>query len=342
VAPCSLTGSFYIKKGTSEIWTRAANLMVMTSVIVNLTLWAIAAWAIQNQLERNFDELTRPLPDNVHLAWLDYKDEQLRLSASVTWDQVPCCIKALFALGVFVQIILCVLFQFQYSLFFEYFEVQDPIDSIDSWEDVITIAGLAAVAAFFACYLGWYALVQWRKRATRSARQQVEAKLKNQEEEWKADWLEKARNWAPPDRSSQRLSSQSQRGSEAKSEEARISLRSSSNEKPEESTKETADFSPEDCLEKEISVPGEEMIVPKEQSLAAVMTSNRGNVSWNLADEDLEEKVTSIHSGKQDVLGLPPNRAIAQLAETPPQVEEMSTWYCAGLSPCVCPVTAKA
>eukprot|EP00971_Amphidinium_carterae_P138878 2752365-Amphidinium_carterae.2 len=29
------------------------------------------------------------------------------------------------------------------------------------------------------------------------------------------------------------------------------------------------------------------------------MTVMRGNVSWNLADEDLEEKVTSIHSGKQ-------------------------------------------
>mmetsp|Transcript_27159 Transcript_27159/g.63152 ORF Transcript_27159/g.63152 Transcript_27159/m.63152 type:complete len:1050 (+) Transcript_27159:114-3263(+) len=197
VAPCSLTGSFYLKKGTTEVWTRSANIMILTSVMVNLVLWAIAAWAIQNQLERNYDELTRPRPENVHLAWLDYKQEQIQSSASVTWAQVPGLLKVMYAGCAAVQILLCVAFQFQYSLFFKSFEVSDPIDSLNSWEDVITMMGVAAIGVFAGCWIGAVVFGQWKKRMTRDDKRKVEEKLAQEEEPWKAEWLRKANDWVP-------------------------------------------------------------------------------------------------------------------------------------------------
>merc|ERR1712238_401192 len=61
IAPCSLSGSLYIKKGTNDEWDRLANMMLFTSVTINLVLWAVAAWAIQQRLERDYEKVTRPL-----------------------------------------------------------------------------------------------------------------------------------------------------------------------------------------------------------------------------------------------------------------------------------------
>jgi hypothetical protein len=69
VAPCTLSGAFYLKKEESEFWARAAPLMVSFTALMGLGMWMAAAWAIQEKVDQEDWEVTRPLEKNVDLDW---------------------------------------------------------------------------------------------------------------------------------------------------------------------------------------------------------------------------------------------------------------------------------
>lgn len=73
IVPCGLSGSLYLRMDKSDIWARAAQTMIITAMLLNLLLWALAAWAMHRRLEREYDRLRKPLASNVDLEWLDYQ-----------------------------------------------------------------------------------------------------------------------------------------------------------------------------------------------------------------------------------------------------------------------------
>jgi len=197
VAPCALTGSFYVKKtGENDVWTRLANMMIVTSVVVNLLLWALAAWAIQNQLESNYDELTRPLPQNVHLEWLDHKAEEIEKRCRVTWSDVPMPIRSLFALGAFAQTMVSQAFWYGLNYLFGSFQVSDHIDTLEWYggdDGLFTLLGLVSIAAYFFGWICHRFYPCWRTAKFAPVRKQAAKELAGQEASWKEEWLKDAK-----------------------------------------------------------------------------------------------------------------------------------------------------
>merc|ERR1712007_292946 len=91
VAPFALTGSFYLRTGEEfgDVWNNSASLMFIASGVVSLILWGISGWALQSELEYHYDDLTRPLPQNADLEWLDYLHEEITKRAAIHWKDVP-------------------------------------------------------------------------------------------------------------------------------------------------------------------------------------------------------------------------------------------------------------
>mmetsp|Transcript_123163 Transcript_123163/g.394458 ORF Transcript_123163/g.394458 Transcript_123163/m.394458 type:complete len:129 (+) Transcript_123163:3-389(+) len=78
--------------------------MILASVSVNLLLWALVAWAMQQYLEQHYNELTRPLPQHVDLEWLDYRSAELKKEVQVSWHSVPRIVRTLYILGAGIHI----------------------------------------------------------------------------------------------------------------------------------------------------------------------------------------------------------------------------------------------
>merc|ERR1719265_1091646 len=84
-----MSGSFYLKKDESDLWDKSSNMMVMFTVIVNLVLWIGAGWAIQEQLDKNFDLLTRPMEKYTELEWRDHQAKAAANCVTLSLDDVP-------------------------------------------------------------------------------------------------------------------------------------------------------------------------------------------------------------------------------------------------------------
>lgn len=194
IVPCSLSGSLYMKKGTSDVWDRSANFMILISVVVNLFLWAVAAWSIQNQLERNGHELTRPLKENVDLEWLDYKDAELAKTAQTSWQTVPKCIRWVYAAGIGMQIMVCQAWWWSYYSLFHHFEVSDNIADLDSWygdKGIVTFNGLLTLIVYTAAWLPFIQFKIWTTKTTRRPRIEAGRELDKTEAQWKEDYLKR-------------------------------------------------------------------------------------------------------------------------------------------------------
>lgn len=202
IIPCSLSGSFYMMRGTSEVWTRSGNLMLAASVLISGVLWVIAGWAIQNQLENNYTELTRPLPQNVDLEWLDHRDKMLKKAAEIRWETMPRGVRWLYAFCAMTQILVCHLFYFGFELLFNSFEVSDNIDELLSWygeDGIVLTGGLAALVVFCAAWFGPVTFSIWSRASTRGARRAAAKTLDKDEARWKEAWKTWAENWTPPE-----------------------------------------------------------------------------------------------------------------------------------------------
>eukprot|EP00403_Amphidinium_massartii_P033378 CAMPEP_0178450438 /NCGR_PEP_ID=MMETSP0689_2-20121128/43126_1 /TAXON_ID=160604 /ORGANISM="Amphidinium massartii, Strain CS-259" /LENGTH=2270 /DNA_ID=CAMNT_0020075907 /DNA_START=356 /DNA_END=7165 /DNA_ORIENTATION=- len=195
VAPCSLSGSFYLKKATSQVWERAANMMILLSVVVNVSLWAVAAWAIQGQIEKDLNQLSRPLVQNVDLEWLDFKAKMVKSGIALTWDDVPLFPGLLYVLGAATQAAVVTMMQFRYYWFFHSFQVSEDIDTIKSWDDLITFRGVVAVIMYFMCWLGYFVFSQWESGHTWRQELLIQKRLNKAKDTWKAEWSRLVKAW---------------------------------------------------------------------------------------------------------------------------------------------------
>jgi hypothetical protein len=227
VAPCALTGSFYLKKGTNEFWTRLANMMIVISLVVNLILWALMAWAVQEQLEHNYHDLTKSLPQNVELEWLDYKVEEIRKRSVVVWADVPMMIRSFFVFGVFVQILCCQAFQFAHTRLFGNFQVNDDIsifaDFKSIWygtdDSLFSKCGMICVATYLGCWLFYIIMSCWQSCKTAKPRREAALELDRKEASWKEAWLKAANDQdGAPDETVEK--SRDSKGSQSTEEEA--------------------------------------------------------------------------------------------------------------------------
>jgi len=203
VIPCALTGSFYLEKGTSEVWSRSANLMVLASVMVSLSLWAISAWAIQVQLDENHEELSRPLAKNVDLEWLDYKMDQTRKRVSLTWARLPTLIQFFYIVGWAIQVLVLHVMYWGYYQLFTSFEVSDDIDDLSGCQigcdgGLIQPFGVVAVGVYVGAWLCRVPVVCWMWGASREPRRKAELELSVLEAQWKDSFVQRANDWIPP------------------------------------------------------------------------------------------------------------------------------------------------
>jgi len=207
IAPCSLSGSFYLKKAESEMWSKSAQMMVVASVFINLVLWAVAAWAIQGQLEKNHDEVSKPLKHNVNLCWMDYREAEILKTASVRWSQGNMAVKYIYLIGVLVQIGVCqVMFMCYYSLFGT-FEVTDYIGDIVWYGEpdasgenggIFTFYGVMTLAAYGVSFIPFYIFRCWAGAYTRQPRADAAKVVDATEAKWKADYVLEAEEWSVP------------------------------------------------------------------------------------------------------------------------------------------------
>eukprot|EP00927_Polykrikos_kofoidii_P050674 TRINITY_DN44568_c0_g1_i1.p1 TRINITY_DN44568_c0_g1~~TRINITY_DN44568_c0_g1_i1.p1 ORF type:complete len:1062 (-),score=146.97 TRINITY_DN44568_c0_g1_i1:190-3375(-) len=193
IVPCALSGSFYLKKGESEVWSRAANLMIFLSFFINMALLAMVAWSIQKTLEKHYDFLTTPLAENVDLEWLDHKAAQIEERSGVKWIDVPVSIRSAYSFGAVVHIFVCQACRQMSSQLFGSFEVTDDISTVRLVGDpsralfsplALVLLGVYGIA------LGFYFVFQfWRWRVVHVAQAEASLVLDGQEAVWKQNWL---------------------------------------------------------------------------------------------------------------------------------------------------------
>jgi len=198
ITPLALSGSLYLKKGEGSILAEAADLMFMASILVSMVLWGIASWAVQHELERNREELTRPLAQNVDLEWLDHRAAELEKEVNIGWADVPPAVRAVFALGALVQIMICQAFQLASSYLIGGFEVADGIDALtfiakwDATEGLFTYPSLALLGLYALTWLCHVQHSRWRRRRIAAPLAAAARELDKVEASWKEEFVKRA------------------------------------------------------------------------------------------------------------------------------------------------------
>jgi len=198
IAPCTLSGAFYLKREESAFWSRASSLMISSTLLISLSMWVAAAWAIQEQLDTNNWEVTRPLEKNIDLDFLDYRSIQIRNCFPVKWsahdrhdkDEAVLCgaVRAIAVVGVVLVVGVGHAFYWMPARCFGDFAVTDDIGSFKLYgEDGGLVKFMGAVrlaitaVGFFgyvilSCYIGSLQKQAFRTRA---------AELAQEEADWK-------------------------------------------------------------------------------------------------------------------------------------------------------------
>lgn len=214
VAPCALTGSFYLQKGKSDLWTKSANMMIVLSVAVNMTLWAMAVWAIERHHGRHAHELSRPLKQNVDLEWLDFRDGEMEKASAVSWHTVPRHVRWCYALGAIVHVGVNNLFFWAYYSLFGDFQVSQGIDEMRWYNDgtsststgIFTLYSVTALSLYAVLWICPIVVAIWRYRHTKALRLKTAQTLDASELKWKEDWLKAAEEWSGPVQHDNRMS----------------------------------------------------------------------------------------------------------------------------------------
>lgn len=196
IAPCALTGSLYIKRGTTELWTRVANLMIGLSGLVSLTLIVTIAWALQCELDEHISELARPLKENVHLHWLDHRASEIKRRSAVSWADLPSVIRWLYAFGALLHIAVFHAFLWGFQSLFGTFNVTDSIDDLKvaGPGGLLNGAGLGVMGAYA---VGWVCYVSYncfQRAKAYVPKHEAMLDLDAQEALWKERWLRDLEN----------------------------------------------------------------------------------------------------------------------------------------------------
>jgi len=189
ILPCVLTGAFYVRKPESDFWESAADLMLSSTLLVNLALWVGAAWAIQKKLEQEHWQLSKPLLQNVDLDWLDYRSHRLNEASAIKVDVIPPVVLVLLRLGCVVVVLIGHAFYWVPTFFFTSFEVNSDIKTL-RWlgnDGLFLYPGLGGVCLALVGHCGWIIYAGWRRVQQRASRAAEAEKLTEEEEDWKVN-----------------------------------------------------------------------------------------------------------------------------------------------------------
>lgn len=201
IAPCVMTGAFYLKQEESEMWNRSGTLMMSLTMVVNIILWALAGWAIQEQFDTNSEHILRPMEKYIELDWRDYKQEELQKCCAIKFEDVNTVPRVLY---VFFMIVLVMVGQFFYwnpEQCFGEFPVTGNTTSCTvnatfskkmphclEWtgdDGLFKPAGLIGCCIASGCTLVMWLFGKWRAYKTSHQRKVKEVELLEIEQEWK-------------------------------------------------------------------------------------------------------------------------------------------------------------
>jgi len=191
IIPCALSGSLYLKMDRNDVWARAAQMMIITAMMLNLLLWGLAAWAMHGRLEREYDRLRKPLAANVDLEWLDYQAAELQRRVCIHWSDAPAFVRNLFLVGASVQLGICHVLTFGYRHIFGDFKVSEDISTLqlEGPDGIFTDNALKLVGLYSLSIVLWVQFQVWLWLRTRTPRAANAEELKAMEADWKEQWL---------------------------------------------------------------------------------------------------------------------------------------------------------
>jgi len=194
IAPCTLCGAFYLKKTESQVWDNATNLMIVLSLVVNLVFGVGAAWAIQEEIDTNTWEVSKPLMEHIHLDWLDYRSDQLAQSCVIKWSDIPCLVRFVAVLGVLCEVIVGHMLYWWPTLCFGSFAITDDITKLkwygeDGLFKLEGVLGLGCMVGGFAGYFVFACFLARKQAAPFSAKAE---RLKLAEAVWKEERRQQA------------------------------------------------------------------------------------------------------------------------------------------------------
>jgi len=187
VAPCVMTGSFYLKQDESEMWSRSGTLMMTLTMVVNMILWALAGWAIQEQFDKNHEKITRPMETYLELDWRDYKEAELATAKVIKFEDVPWPLRYSYVYFMVVVIMVCQFFYWTPTTCFGEFPVTGDIKKLE-WageNGLFKTPGIVGCGITCFCCLVCWSFGKWKALQCKAARMEKAAELAKFEEEWK-------------------------------------------------------------------------------------------------------------------------------------------------------------
>jgi len=191
IAPMALTGSFYLKRDESEVWTRTGNLMLLITTVVSAVFLVGIGWAIQDEYDRRGD-LLKPKAEFVDLEWLDHRAACLAKQCKVAWHEVPRAVQVAYAIGAVVASFVGHLLLWFSNRCLGTFMLTDDIDQL-KWigaEGVLKPLGLAAVEIGLLSFAGLFVFHGWQACRGRRSRKDAQQALDATMEAWKSSWLQ--------------------------------------------------------------------------------------------------------------------------------------------------------
>lgn len=196
IAPCVMTGSFYLKQDESELWSRSGTMMMTLTMVVSAILWALAGWAIQDQFDNNFEYITRPMEKYLQLDWLDYREEELQKCCKIAFHDVPTAIQIIYVSLALVSILVGQVFYWRPSACFGDFAVTDDVRDLQWGPDddgLLKLPGFIGCVVGCVCLLGLQVFGRWKRMRTQAARRSKATELAAVEERWKKERREAVR-----------------------------------------------------------------------------------------------------------------------------------------------------
>jgi hypothetical protein len=168
--------------------------MFTATGLVCVVLWAIMAWAVQNELERSYDSVTCAREEDIELEWRDYCTSVIGKRCDVSWTTVPCVVKTVYATGALGLVLVGHLFWwYSTSCFGDIDPNNDSVDNLEWYgsdeKSIVMFAGLAGLITTCVSCIGLLVFRAWKLCATRETVRRCRAELATQEEDWKENRL---------------------------------------------------------------------------------------------------------------------------------------------------------
>lgn len=200
VVPLVLTGSFYLKRDESENWTRTGNLMLSLTALISGIFWVGICSSVQDEFDKRKGELNMPKEEHVELEWLDHQSSFISEKCSVSWQDTPRIVWAVYVAGAFgLTVVSHVMFWFSYSCFGT-FRLNDDIEALQ-WvgqDGLIRPVGFAVLSVAIVSYLGLLPYSLWHQCHSRGRKMEAMCELDAAKDEWMEAWIQKARRAAEP------------------------------------------------------------------------------------------------------------------------------------------------